>query len=295
MTRPRGGYIGFNRVPAAAGANSAASGIWTLREAEANRRAGTWPRSPDVPEQISGLQLWLDAADSGTLFDATTGGSLVAADGGVARWEDKSGLGRHFTQATSGNRPVRKTSQQNGKDTLLFDGTNDEMIGSDFLDANTSSLVAFVVLRRNATGAPHEILTKATDTQGWYFGFTSTNTLRLYNSDDPSSTRVDTASSVSASSYSLIFMSVNAGDFHQPVYRRNGTPLSSGAATETRGGVRTPVNTSAAMRLGSQLYQGVFYYLFNGNIAEIVLYNAQLSDANRGLVESYLMNKWGIT
>jgi len=44
--RPRGGYIGFNRVPAAAAANSAASGVWTLREAEALRRAGTWPTNP---------------------------------------------------------------------------------------------------------------------------------------------------------------------------------------------------------------------------------------------------------
>jgi len=42
--RPRGGYIGFNRVPAAAAANSAASGVWTLREAESLKRAGTWPK-----------------------------------------------------------------------------------------------------------------------------------------------------------------------------------------------------------------------------------------------------------
>jgi hypothetical protein len=41
MTRPRGGYIGFNVVPTTA----AASGVWTLREAEAAIRAGTWPIS----------------------------------------------------------------------------------------------------------------------------------------------------------------------------------------------------------------------------------------------------------
>ena len=46
MTRPRGGYIGFNRVPAASGVNSAASGIWTLREAESLKRAGAWPTPP---------------------------------------------------------------------------------------------------------------------------------------------------------------------------------------------------------------------------------------------------------
>lgn len=45
MSRQQGGYIGFNRVPAASALNSAASGMWTLREAEAMRRAGTWPRN----------------------------------------------------------------------------------------------------------------------------------------------------------------------------------------------------------------------------------------------------------
>lgn len=71
--------------------------------------------------------LWLDASDSSTLYDATSGGSLVAADGTVARWEDKSGNNRHATQATSGNRPIRKTSIKNSKDVLLFDGSNDYM------------------------------------------------------------------------------------------------------------------------------------------------------------------------
>jgi hypothetical protein len=54
--------------------------------------------------------LWLDAADSSTLFDASVGGSLVADGGNVGRWEDKSGNARHAIQATSGNRPVRSGS-----------------------------------------------------------------------------------------------------------------------------------------------------------------------------------------
>lgn len=55
MTRPLGGYIGFNRVPAASAMNSAASGAWTLREAEALKRAGTWPTAPRQPGAPSGL------------------------------------------------------------------------------------------------------------------------------------------------------------------------------------------------------------------------------------------------
>ena len=94
--RPRGGIIGATAQPAGSAINSAASGVWTLREAEALKRAGTWPSL--APGGVgAGLQLWLDASDATTLYGATTGGSLVASDGGVARWEDKSGNSRHYT------------------------------------------------------------------------------------------------------------------------------------------------------------------------------------------------------
>lgn len=49
MSRQQGGYIGFSRTPAASALHSAAIGVWTLREAEAMRRAGTWPVAVTVP------------------------------------------------------------------------------------------------------------------------------------------------------------------------------------------------------------------------------------------------------
>lgn len=49
MSRSRAGYIGFNRVST----TTAASGIWTVREAEALRRAGEWPRGPVAPTSLT--------------------------------------------------------------------------------------------------------------------------------------------------------------------------------------------------------------------------------------------------
>jgi hypothetical protein len=46
--RGRGGFIGANATPASAAVNSAAGGIWTLREAESLKRAGTWPTAPGL-------------------------------------------------------------------------------------------------------------------------------------------------------------------------------------------------------------------------------------------------------
>jgi hypothetical protein len=49
------------------------------------------------------------------------------------------------------------------------------------------------------------------------------------------------------------------------------------------------------MRIGAQEYAGDFYFLLSGNVAEVILYNAALSDTDRSAVESYLMSKWAIT
>ena len=52
----------------------------------------------EVPQTIAGLQLWLDATTG--LYDAASGGGAVTTDSAaVARWEDRSGNARHFTQS----------------------------------------------------------------------------------------------------------------------------------------------------------------------------------------------------
>jgi hypothetical protein len=105
---------------------------------------------------IAGCQLWLDSSDASTLFNATTGGSLVAADGGVARWEDKSGNARHATQSTAANRPARKTAIQGGRDVLRFDGSNDFMsVASSeatFAFLHSTNSTVFLVLDANRSG-----------------------------------------------------------------------------------------------------------------------------------------------
>jgi hypothetical protein len=83
------------------------------------------PLASIAPNAVSGLLMWLDASDASTLYDATSGGSLVSANGGIARWEDKSGNARHALQSSSSQRPLRKSGIIGGKDVVRFDGSND--------------------------------------------------------------------------------------------------------------------------------------------------------------------------
>jgi hypothetical protein len=73
MTRPLGGYLGFTRVPT----GEAASGVWTLREQERFKRAGTWP----APLAASLLLNFNGDNNSTTFTDSSPNNLSVTANG----------------------------------------------------------------------------------------------------------------------------------------------------------------------------------------------------------------------
>ena len=64
------------------------------------------------------LSFWQDAADLSTITIAT----------GVSEWRDKSGNGRHFTQATGANQPSYSDTGFLGRPGITFDGSNDNLL-----------------------------------------------------------------------------------------------------------------------------------------------------------------------
>jgi len=290
VSRQQAGYIGFNRVPAASAVNSAASGVWTLREAEAMRRAGTWPIALVSPTQITGLQLWLDASDASTLFDATTGGSLVAADGAVARWEDKSGNARHATQSTSQSRPLRKTSQQNSKDALLFDGVNDLLAVPCNL-SGSSGITVFFVHKRVAASTVYAFSNyqyTPGDGAGILCSSNTSSAISAQGRPDGSASFRSTASGAATTNYVVGTARWNGASLFS--YANGGSESSVSAPNET-------LQSANSVVFGAAYANDPFFIqpFSNISIGEIIVYNFALSDANRSAVESYLMSKWGIT
>lgn len=231
------------------------------------------------PTQIANCVGWWDASKSGTLFDATSGGSAVAADGAVARWEDCSGNGNHLTQGTSNNRPLRRAANINSLDTLDFDGTNDSLSLTTALDA--SVYTAFVIAKK-ATG---------TDT---FIAFGQATTFLPYVLVDANGTGTFGSKFTSGGNGSF------AGVATQQLNRTTAflATQDSGAPTIWVDGAPKVISSSGTGSAGTQFTtlayrQGGANLYAKANFGEVVFYSRVLTDLERSTVENYLRKKWG--
>ena len=69
------------------------------------------------PKSLPGFVYWLDASQSST----------ITVETGVAEWRDAGGSAIKAAQTAANNQPAYQTAQQNGKNAVYFDGTNDTM------------------------------------------------------------------------------------------------------------------------------------------------------------------------
>jgi len=241
------------------------------------------------PRRIAGLSMWMDAADSATLFDETTGGSLVAAGGAVARWEDKSGNARHATQGTANNRPLRQSAAQNSRDGVEFDGVNDSLATAAF--AHSVPFTIFVVHRfTSATqmafarvvehGANNGLaIINNTNVNGLiplnqyavqYASTAFTNTGINFTT----TTRVLEYFGTDETTRNLSFL-VNGGSLATAT--RSTTPTTPTAFSFSK------IGSASVAELGAQI------------LFEICYYNRTLSASERQSVRQYLTRKWNVT
>lgn len=249
------------------------------------------------PTDIAGLQLWLDATTG--LFDATSGGSAVTTDGSsVARWEDQSGNGYHFEQGTSNNRPVLKTSVQNSKNVIRFDGSNDVMAGPSALKFSHPASMFVVVSKRGGTDYQgiysNGILQQCTgyglfiSNTGDNSGAFSTQVRSDASGSNVSSTNYYTGTLPSTNTFfigaGIIDSSTNKAYFNNGSEDSISHSIASG--TPNRGvGIGARYGGVDATSPG---------FFFNGDIAEIIVYNSALTSSDRGSVRDYLNTKWNI-
>ena len=230
------------------------------------------------PLDIAGCALWLDGDQSVTqsLFDATSGGSAVTTNGGsVARWEDKSGNGRHFVQSSAPVRPTLSTAARNGRSVVTFDATDDYMISAATQTIPQPATWMFVYK------VPSSIAS------GWTLVDSATDRVHVYS---PSG---DTIIQYTAGGFFTTEASgVTADQWRIGTYHFNGA-----SSLGKRDGVQTATGTTGTNASTGNIYLGANFgsvLSLRSQMAEaILLTGASMADIAR--VEAYLAAKWGIS
>jgi hypothetical protein len=228
------------------------------------------------PRSLTGLALWLDAADSTT----------VTLNSGVEEWRDKSGNARHFSQSTANNRPAY-TGSINGRLALSFDGTNDSLSRSGVANADLTTAAGasvFIVYSVNSDtiysvyfngggqpGQDHRDRFSDGNSYGALFRFA--RLAGVINNQLPSTGAAIYGAVTTDSAYSL---------------RLNGAEALSTSSSFFLTNYRTATNQTYTLGVGP-----VLDYL-NGNIGEVLSYNRPLTATEITAVEQYLRRKWGI-
>lgn len=149
------------------------------------------------PREIQGCQLALDASIPTSLYDATSGGSLVGADGAVARWEDQSGNGRHATQSNASSRPSRKVAVQGGNDAVRFNGLN-RMLHGATSENDPNTIFAAVAWRNTGQSGYRGIISYGSFNGSMLLMQTLSNKVGSYGNMAPSGERSSTYAATSA-------------------------------------------------------------------------------------------------
>lgn len=238
----------------------------------------------------SSNKFWLDA----NALSSLTNGQPVGI------FTDRSGNGWNANQSNAAKKPIFLTGIINGLPVLRFNRST----GGQWLDitsngvgaAMNNSSTLFVVARTTSGGVNTD--------RGWWQGIVGAangySGILFYGY--PTTTHAYIDNWVGSSAYDLVVTApVTQGDWmiaSRLVSEKSTGTILEGYAGGSYAGLRTSnlqvKNHSNLVRLGASQGTGTHAWLLNGDIAETMLFNYRLTEAQRIIVENYLASKYNL-
>ncbi|MHB9022786.1 MAG: Ig-like domain-containing protein [Armatimonadota bacterium] len=228
------------------------------------------------------MTLWLKA-DAGVTYD---GSNKVSA------WADQSGQGHNLAQGTANLQPVYTTGILNGLPVVRFDGVNnstgDRMISSAVTLAQQHTIFAVVRVQNILTGCNGTPFSYADITNG----ASDVEMICFYNSPGVNYFRMRYPDLDTWNHYDMSYtrtspqLMTQRRDSSVAKAYLNGTQVSTNKSTTA-----TFSTTNRGFRLGTHTNS---QQCLDGDIAEVIVYDAALSDSDRQAVEAYLTAKYDI-
>jgi len=229
---------------------------------------------------IGNLELWLKANDG-----VEEAASDPAEDGdSVLNWLDNSLNANNATQGTGANQPTYTEAAINFNPTLDFDGANHEMTASGVAtgadvtifavaEGTYSTTKTLLNLDNGANGSIDIEQTAATTMQG------------SYTDSNPTTSGTANATITSGTPFLVNYRQQTTGGanriFINGIQTVGGTPNANTLSGNFTAGIGANPSTSSTR--------------WNGEIAEMIVYNYKVPVTERYRIESYLGIKYGIT
>lgn len=234
---------------------------------QANNNTNAIPRS--------GLMLWLDANNSLTLSGSD-----------VTTWADISGSQNNATQSTSLDQPTLVTNAINGLPAVAFNGSSQFLqLPAGFANF-TSGCSIFVVTNPTtvSTGARFIDFGNGSASNNVLLDEPSSSGAALYVYNGSSPTNVTSSSAITLNQFQLL-EAVHNGT-------ASATISTNGVFGAQNNSMNSINNTSRANNYIGQGSGGGNY--FQGQIAEILVYNRAVTASEQASIEGYFLGKYQI-
>lgn len=239
-----------------------------------------------APTEPAGTQtLWLKA-DTGVTAPASSGISYVNT------WADQSGNSNNLAQTTAARKPWLYSSVWNGESAIHFDGSNDYLfkaIATDH-DLNDPEMTIFVVTTRDTASSTKNIMVFKDGTstnEGYELKYDSSGKFQFLFGDGSAIRTVETGADYATGSAGRAHILTATIEDNPEIALRVMGKLAASSSSHTY----RPNSSSATFAIGSQILSNYF----KGEIAEVIIYNRVLTDAEIEQTEGYLASKYGLT
>ena len=212
----------------------------------------------------------------------TSDKGVVTSGSAVTEWDDQSGNGNNAAQTTSANQPAYVQGAMNGLPVIRFNGSTSELTlpSSTALGIQNHEYEMFIVAQSSYTAQPEFLIAGGSFEQFEYHlnGAAGARFIPV------------------TSTYLDLGTSGAYADGKPHVFEANASSTGGGMSVDgVNGGTSTSniLSSNAGNLLLGVRSDGGDH--FNGDIAEVLVYDTVLTSAQRDSVEKYLADKYGIT